>query len=414
MAINKPVEGHDVPDSYQNLDEIKPTSPVRYSSSSTRDGPSDVGGGVDPSNPHQQTEHMTSRTGDNDNYDARRDFANLTELAPDPPVENPDEAHQYRHRSLEENIGRTETAHSGSKQNGQNSKFLTEAITASYLVLFSILGTLARLGLTSLTTYTGAPIVFGNLWPNVAGTLILSFLSEGAQLFGHPPAKRSIVRPGPSSPGTRTRESSNDTSDTSTEEPPQPLPVPLHIGLATGFCGSLTTFSGFIEECFLALSNSAEVPIYHPGAVTSKIAPRGPGLDFMAIAAVIIVTIATCCASLKVGAHLAILLRQWRSDKHVPCHLYWVDRLTMALSIGVCMGAIIMTVLPPDRLGGPLWGASTARDKWRGQLLFAIVFAPLGCIARFYASATLNSKIVGFPLGTFFVNMLGVLVLAMT
>jgi len=35
------------------------------------------------------------------------------------------------------------------------------------------------------------------------------------------------------------------------------------------------------------------------------------------------------------------------------------------------------------------------------------VFAPIGCLLRFYASLKLNSLVPSFPLGTFAVNMLG-------
>ena len=46
--------------------------------------------------------------------------------------------------------------------------------------------------------------------------------------------------------------------------------------------------------------------------------------------------------------------------------------------------------------------------------MFALVFAPLGCLGRFYASIYLNSKIASFPLGTFVVNILGTMVLGMS
>ena len=44
---------------------------------------------------------------------------------------------------------------------------------------------------------------------------------------------------------------------------------------------------------------------------------------------------------------------------------------------------------------------------WRGEVIFALVTAPPGCLLRFYASAKLNGLVPAFPLGTFAVNMFG-------
>ena len=54
---------------------------------------------------------------------------------------------------------------------------------------------------------------------------------------------------------------------------------------------------------------------------------------------------------------------------------------------------------------------SWAQEIWRGRVLFSLVFAPLGCILRFYASIRLNSLISSFPLGTFTVNIAGTVIL---
>ncbi|KAF4214192.1 hypothetical protein CNMCM6457_007305 [Aspergillus fumigatiaffinis] len=63
------------------------------------------------------------------------------------------------------------------------SKHATHLFTLSYLVFFSIFGTLARLGLQALTFYTGAPVVTGALWPNVGGSLLMGFFLEDKNLF---------------------------------------------------------------------------------------------------------------------------------------------------------------------------------------------------------------------------------------
>ncbi|KAI4143990.1 MAG: hypothetical protein L6R39_004363, partial [Caloplaca ligustica] len=51
-------------------------------------------------------------------------------------------------------------------RNTQVSRFATQLYTISHLIFFSILGTLARLGLQALTSYPGAPIQTGLLWAN--------------------------------------------------------------------------------------------------------------------------------------------------------------------------------------------------------------------------------------------------------
>ena len=55
--------------------------------------------------------------------------------------------------------------------------------TVSYLILFSILGTLARLGLQALAAFPGAPITTPIVWANFAGCLIMGFLAEDRKLF---------------------------------------------------------------------------------------------------------------------------------------------------------------------------------------------------------------------------------------
>lgn len=65
-----------------------------------------------------------------------------------------------------------------------------------------------------------------------------------------------------------------------------------------------------------------------------------------------------------------------------------------------------MAILPPDRFG-------SAPETWRSQVLFALVFAPVGCLMRFKLSLWLNGKFKAFPLGTFTANIFGTLILGM-
>lgn len=263
----------------------------------------------------------------------------------------------------------------------------TELYTISYLVLFSILGTLARLGLQWLTFYPAAPSTFPVLWPNFAGTFIMGFLAHDLRLFRQ--------EWGPPLPLTTHRQ----TDHRPAEHAKVKKTIPLYIGLTTGFCGSFTSFSSFMRDVFLAFLNQL-----HPPATQVQV-PRDAGYSFMAGLAVVIITIAACCSALKAGAHLALL-----SDRFTPTLSYrhtraLVDPLVVFLAWGAWVGSVFMAIWPPDR--------HRSGETWRGQALFACVFAPLGCLLRFYISLKFNPIIPSFPLGTFAVNVFGTAVLGM-
>ena len=289
------------------------------------------------------------------------------------------------------------------------SKLATGIYTISYLVFFSIIGTLSRLGLQALTFYPGAPVQTGVLWANVGGSLIMGFLSEDRKLFqeewgtissskrakGYDEEKGKTLQRSPSAAQKHAAVKKT---------------LPLYIGLATGFCGSFTSFSSFMRDCFFALSNALHVPISHPSI--APIAPtlnvhRNPGYSFMALLAVLIVTVGLSLGALQVGAHLALGLDPYTPSIPFLFSRKIVDRSIVFIAFGCWLGAILMTIWPPDRPGGPVGNASWGQETWRSQTLFALVFAPLGCLLRFYASLHLNGKIKSFPLGTFAVNVFG-------
>ncbi|KAF5548691.1 Camphor resistance [Fusarium mexicanum] len=338
--------------------------------------------------------------GEEEGYDPPANFANLTEMGAGLPVENPDEQSEYRHSSLEQRQShRLNFLHKPPKS--RRASLAAEFVTIAYLIFFSFCGTLAREALASLTSFISVPDRYTSLWPNFAGTLILGFLSEGAALFRHPSLKRSIARP--SSPHQQPRpetspvetEESIDAQRQKDQEEQPPLPVPLHIGLAVGFCRSLTTFSGFMKDCFLALSNS----LGDEGGAMSSLPGRGSGQDVMALLAVVIVTVSVCAAALKAGAHLAILFRSVIRKRLPKNYTFWADRITAILAFGVWIAVIILLIVPPQ-------------NNWRGQILFSLAFAPAGCILRFYLSIHLNNRVPAFPLGTFTANMIGTLLLS--
>ncbi|KAI3086275.1 hypothetical protein CBS147339_119 [Penicillium roqueforti] len=272
------------------------------------------------------------------------------------------------------------------------SKHATHIYTVSYLIFFSLWGTLARLGLQALTFYTGAPVVTGVLWANVAGSLVMGFLSEDQQLFREEWGK------------TITKEAPADAVDTepkvkSRKHMAVKKTIPLYIGLTTGFCGCFTSFSSFIRDVFLALANALPDPSLPTG---SHIASRNGGYSFMALVAVIILTVSLSLSALIVGAHIALALTRVTPTVPFAFTRRVLDPLVVMLAWGCWLGAVFLAIWPPDRHKGP--------DVWRGRAVFAIVFSPLGCLLRFYVSLHLNGRIPTFPLGTFTVNIFGTII----
>ncbi|KAL4801171.1 CrcB-like protein-domain-containing protein [Aspergillus venezuelensis] len=263
----------------------------------------------------------------------------------------------------------------------------TTLYTLSYLIFFSIFGTLARLGLQALTFYPGAPVVTGVLWANVGGSLLMGFFLEDKNIF-----REEWGRP--------RKDDANNTTEAEETKRHNSVKktIPLYIGLTTGFCGSFTSFSSFIRDIFLALSNDLPNP-----AESSGSAPNG-GYSFMALVAVILTTVSLSLGALIVGSHLALALQKVNLAPTLPFRLTrrFIDPLFTFLGIGCWIGTIFISIFPP-----------AGHESWRGKSTFAIVFAPLGTLARFYLSLLLNARLPNFPLGTFTINILGTLILAM-
>ncbi|KAK3955272.1 CrcB-like protein-domain-containing protein [Pseudoneurospora amorphoporcata] len=303
-------------------------------------------------------------------------------------------------------------------KNHPQSRF-SELYTISYLIFFSLLGTLARLGLQALTSnYPQSPIIFPSLWPNFAGCVVMGFLAEDRMLFPPYWGKAAVPKKDDD------EEAGSIPAETETEIDPAAAAarkrkahlalkktIPLYIGLATGFCGSFTSFSSFIRDIFLALSN--DLSASHN---TSSPASRNGGYSFLAVLSVCIATISLSLSGLFLGAHLAIALSLLfaRFGLALPYRFTSrvLDRLAVLLGFGCWLGAVFLSIWPPDQ-HTPSVLNDLAGERWRGSATFALVFAPLGCLLRFYASAHLNGRLPSFPLGTLVVNLFGTAVLGM-
>jgi fluoride ion exporter CrcB/FEX len=286
---------------------------------------------------------------------------------------------------------------------GSVSKLWTQIYTLSYLVFFALMGTLARVGLTALTHYVDTPVIFTTIWANFGGCLIMGFLAEDRMLFrnewGVPTYDRLLARARRrNDEETRSASGLDSTVDMLAAKKAHlatKKTIPLYIGLATGFCGSFTSFSTFIRDVFLAMSND----IVSPGFGTTAESRNG-GYSFMAMLAVIITTVGLSLSGLVLGAHLAIATEPIVPSIPFSGMRKLLDPVFVLLGWGCWLGAILMSIFPPH-------------DQWRGQVTFALVFAPLGCLARFYLALYLNGKMATFPAGTFAANVIGTAVLGM-
>ncbi len=121
--------------------------------------------------------------------------------------------------------------------------------------------------------------------------------------------------------------------------------IPLYVGLATGFCGSFTSFSSFIRDLFLALSNDLPVP----GADAGPVLARSGGQSFLALLAVAVATVALSLSGLFVGAHLAIGLELLTPPLPYPLHAQGRRPLRRAAGVGLlgrCCGVVRRAAQP--------------------------------------------------------------------
>lgn len=333
---------------------------------------------------HDEADHLGNVADEDGGYNLPGDMSSVEEAGIDSPVRLSGDS-----RDAAPDAGLGTRSGPGSPPDQPQARpvsaALTELYTVSYLVLFAILGTLARLGLQAITSYPDSPTIFSSLWPNFAGSLVMGFLAEDRRLFLH---ERGILRPSPDKPAA----ANDDPAATKKAHLAVKKTIPLYIGLATGFCGSFTSFSAFIRDMFLALSNDLS-----PSS-QSTTTPRNGGHSFEALLAVLIVTVSLSLAGLFTGAHLAAAVERYIPSISFRFMDRMLDRAAVILGFGCWLGAVLLTALPPS-------------DNWRGAATFALVFAPPGCLLRFYISAWLNKRRANFPWGTFAVNVLGTLVL---
>lgn len=168
----------------------------------------------------------------------------------------------------------------------------------------------------------------------------MGFLTEDRMLFRHEwgiltydeqlaRARRAEMGEGSGSSSSRTV---IDLSAAKKAHPSTKKTVPLYIGLTTGICGSFTSFSTFIRDVLLALSdNEFELPTIE----------RSGGYSFLAMLAVINTTVCLTLSAFHIGAHLAI-----GTEKCIPSLSFCLvrklfHRVVVILAWGSWLGVIL-------------------------------------------------------------------------
>lgn len=288
-------------------------------------------------------------------------------------------------------------------------RLLKECTTLALLGTFSFLGLLARLGLIAINTYDGQ-VVFPILWAQVAGTALMGALAS----------RKEIV---------------------------DALPLPLYVGLTTGLCGSITSFSSWMLGVFQGFANIDG-------------GNHGGFYNFMDGLSQSVITLAASVAAFILGMHLADLAVQLElherlrpssqrppletskrpganskpessavgndandqsqssahnnaervestRQQHPQAQAQARTRPSPEIPLGLQIVAILLFLL--------LWLAACLVcyyvPRWRGIVMFGLILSPPGVWLRFYLSR-LNPRLARFPLGTFTANLIGTIVLA--
>jgi len=252
-----------------------------------------------------------------------------------------------------------EHVHAENEANFTGEKLITDSIAqllhqSVWIALLSMWATALRLSLIWLGDYPSL-LLPGVVWAQFIGCLMLGFLSEDTALFYKGRSKYEA----------------------------------LYLGLTSGFCGSLTTFSAWALDTYEAAANVEG-------------AQRNGGYNVLAALAQLLLTLAVAVAAFRVGNHAGILFAQLPPRQQ----LRFVLLRPRSNSVSLVSAIGFMVVV---QLGGVLAGAILL-PSWRGRGSIALLLAPLGALLRWQLGSRLNARITGFPLGTFSANMLASLV----
>ncbi|KAI0320675.1 CrcB-like protein-domain-containing protein [Amylostereum chailletii] len=210
----------------------------------------------------------------------------------------------------------------------------------------SIFGVLARLGLQALTTYDGRSI-FPLAYAQAIGCLIMGIALRLKEPLGN-------------------------------------FYGPLYTAITTGFCGSLTTFSGWQLDVFNSWINEGQ-------------AHRDWLRDIIDGFTKIFFTLSAAVASVYFGMHIGSILAPHVPVIHPP--RAWIRYTISVVSI------LIYFASYPAYFHLP--------DSFRHKATAALLFSFPGTLTRYMLSIELNPRTKLMPLGTFAANGFGTALLAM-
>ncbi|KAF8845877.1 hypothetical protein BDN67DRAFT_919546 [Paxillus ammoniavirescens] len=210
----------------------------------------------------------------------------------------------------------------------------------------SIFGVLSRLGLQALVTYNGQS-VFSLAYIQATGCFIMGIALGAKAPFGR-------------------------------------FYGPLYTAVTTGFCGSLTTFSGWQVDMFDSWVNTGQ---FH----------RTPLQGFIDGFTKTWVTLVLSLASILFGVHISGLI-----VPHIPALPPPSKNLRYALTV-ISIMSYAATFPAYFRLP----------DNYRHQATAALLFSYPGTLTRYLLSINLNPRIKLFPLGTLTANALGTVLLGL-
>ncbi len=213
------------------------------------------------------------------------------------------------------------------------------------LAVASYVGVFSRIYLMELVNWDGVPL-FPSLYPQVVGTAIMGFVTSHRVVLTH-----SF----------------------------------LYQAIATGLCGSITTFSSWNSEAVSSLLQSGQEP------------PNN-GTRIVGWATTLLLGLGMSNAALTLGQHVATL-SPWADSKqhnkklHVaePSSKWRVIEGCVLVCMWVALTVLIIAL--PYMLG-------------RRDLMFCGLLAALGTYLRWHFSP-LNAAFHNFKLGTFLVNVAG-------
>ena len=230
------------------------------------------------------------------------------------------------------------------------------------IILFSYVGTLIRLSL-SLLGNSHAPLA-ASFWSNFVGCLIMGFVVEQKIQLQQQWVELLLDVLLPHTCLTFSFSQ-------------------LYVGLTTGLCGSITTFSGVMYYACVALFGPASHQTY-------------PASNYLSV---IISLLSSSFVGFVVGRHLSLFILPSPSTTTKKTILFIKDHVNRwvfptLISISLPLLVILAALLPLDQFT---------------YFIYSLILGPFGALTRYLLSITFNTN-PRFPWGTFLANLIGSLI----